>query len=66
LGIDNLETFGSALHIQWLWARPWAGLPIQVPGKAQALFDVAVEFFSWQWRIYSFLVRSVAEWKDHH
>ena len=24
-------------------ARPWAGLPIQVPRNAQALFDVAVD-----------------------
>ena len=49
LGIHNLELFGCALRIRWLWAqktdldRPWAGLPVSVPGKAQALFDVAVD-----------------------
>ncbi|WVZ50728.1 hypothetical protein U9M48_001955 [Paspalum notatum var. saurae] len=44
LGILNLETMGWALRIRWLWlqktdsARPWEGLPIQVPRNAQALF----------------------------
>ena len=49
LGIHNLEVFGWALRIRWLWAqktdpnRPWAGLPIQVPAKAKALFDMAID-----------------------
>jgi len=49
LGIHNLEFFGWALRIRWLWAqktdpsRPWAGLTIQVPQKAQALFHMAVD-----------------------
>jgi hypothetical protein len=49
LGIHNLELLGCALRIRWLWAqktqldRPWARLPISVPRKAQALFDVAVD-----------------------
>ncbi|CAN6231704.1 unnamed protein product [Urochloa humidicola] len=49
LGIHNLELLGCALRIRWLWAektdpeRPWAGLPIQVPHKAQALFNIAVD-----------------------
>ena len=49
LGIHNLEYFGWALRIRWLWAqktdpsRPWAGLTIQVPQKAQALFHMAVD-----------------------
>jgi hypothetical protein len=49
MGIQNLETFGWALRIRWFCAqktdptRPWAGLPIQVPRNAQALFDVAVD-----------------------
>ena len=49
LGIHNLELLGCALRIRWLWAqktdldRPWAGLPVAVPRKAQALFDVGVD-----------------------
>jgi hypothetical protein len=49
LGIPNLEFFGWALRIRWLWMqktdpnRPWAGLPIEVPAKAKALFDMAVD-----------------------
>jgi hypothetical protein len=49
LGIHNLELLGWALRIRWLWAnktdpsRSWAGLPIQVPQNAQALFNVAVD-----------------------
>ena len=49
LGIHNLELLGCALRIRWLWAektdpsRPWAGLPVQVPRKAQALFNIAVD-----------------------
>ena len=48
LGVHNLEFLGCALRIRWLWAqktdpaRPWAGLPVQVPRNAKALFDVAV------------------------
>jgi len=49
LGVHNLEFFGWALRIRWLWDqktnpdRPWAGLPVEVPPKAKALFDVAVD-----------------------
>lgn len=48
LGIHDLEIFGWALRIRCLWAqktdptRPWAGLPIQVPQNALALFDLVV------------------------
>jgi hypothetical protein len=48
LGILNLEILSWALRIRWLWlqktdvSRPWAGLPIQVPRNAKALFQVAV------------------------
>jgi hypothetical protein len=48
-GIHNLEILGWALRIRWLWAqktnaeRPWADLPIIVPYKARALFNVAVD-----------------------
>jgi hypothetical protein len=47
LGILNLELLGWALRIRWLWAqktnsdRPWVGLAISVPPKAQALFNIA-------------------------
>jgi hypothetical protein len=40
---------GWALRIRWLWAqktdplKPWAGLPIQAPRNAQALFNVVVD-----------------------
>ena len=49
LGIHNLELLGLALRIRWLWAqktnveRPWSGLPITVPHKARALFNVAID-----------------------
>ena len=49
LGIHNLELLGWALRIGWLWAqktnpdRPWAGLSVTVPPKAEALFNMAVE-----------------------
>lgn len=49
LAIHNLELLGCALRIRWLWAqktdrdRSWAGLPVSVPRKAQALFDAAVD-----------------------
>jgi len=49
LGTHNLELMGWALRIRWLWAqktdpsKPWAGLPIQAPQNAQALFNVAVD-----------------------
>lgn len=48
LGVLNLELFGWALRVRWLWlqktdtSRPWAGLPIQVPSNVQTLFDMAV------------------------
>jgi hypothetical protein len=44
-----LEVFGWALHIRRLWLektdspRSWAGLPIQVPQNARAMFNVAVQ-----------------------
>jgi hypothetical protein len=37
------------MRIRWLWAqktvpdRPWDGLPVAIPLKARALFDVAVD-----------------------
>ncbi|WVZ94091.1 hypothetical protein U9M48_040028 [Paspalum notatum var. saurae] len=49
LGILNLETMGWALRIRWLWlqktnaARPWEGLPVNVPRNAQALFAAAIQ-----------------------
>ncbi|WVZ75533.1 hypothetical protein U9M48_023578 [Paspalum notatum var. saurae] len=48
LGVLDLECLGWSLRLRWLWMlktnanRPWAGLPIQVPAKARALFDMAV------------------------
>ncbi|WVZ53201.1 hypothetical protein U9M48_004174 [Paspalum notatum var. saurae] len=48
LGVLDLERLGWSLRLRWLWMlktnanRPWAGLPIQVPAKAGALFDMAV------------------------
>ncbi|WVZ50045.1 hypothetical protein U9M48_001343 [Paspalum notatum var. saurae] len=44
----NLELFGWALRIRWMWlqkndsSRPWAGLPIQVPHNAKAMFEVVI------------------------
>ncbi|WVZ83087.1 hypothetical protein U9M48_030267 [Paspalum notatum var. saurae] len=48
LGVHDLDRLGCALRIRWLWlqktdgSRPWAGLPVQVPLKARALFNMAV------------------------
>ncbi|WVZ63856.1 LOW QUALITY PROTEIN: hypothetical protein U9M48_013454 [Paspalum notatum var. saurae] len=48
LGVHDLDRLGCALRIWWLWlqktdgSRPWAGLPVQVPLKARALFNMAV------------------------
>jgi hypothetical protein len=48
LGVHNLECYGWALRIRWLWmqktdaSKPWAGLPVHVPRRARALFDAAV------------------------
>ncbi|WVZ98252.1 LOW QUALITY PROTEIN: hypothetical protein U9M48_043717 [Paspalum notatum var. saurae] len=48
LGVLDLERFGWSLQLRWLWmlktdaTRSWAGLAIQVSGKAHALFDMAV------------------------
>ncbi|WVZ56021.1 hypothetical protein U9M48_006608, partial [Paspalum notatum var. saurae] len=48
LDVLDLERRGWAMCLQWLWLsktdvlQPWARLPIQVPSKAQALFDMAV------------------------
>lgn len=49
LGVHNLYLLGCVLRICWLWAektvpsRLWADLPTQVPRKAQALFNIAVD-----------------------
>jgi hypothetical protein len=46
LGVHNLERMGYALRIRWLWLQKTGealdGLPIQVPKKACALFNMAV------------------------
>ena len=40
---------GWSLRIRWIWldktesSRPWAGLPIQIPQNAQALYKGAME-----------------------
>jgi hypothetical protein len=68
LGINNLELLGSALMIRWLWAqkidldRPWAGLPVAVPLKARALFDVAVDAIVENGEEILFLERQVSGW----
>ncbi|WVZ64648.1 hypothetical protein U9M48_014142 [Paspalum notatum var. saurae] len=49
LGVLDLERFGWALRIRWLWfqktdpSRPWTGLKVAVPKKASALFEAAVD-----------------------
>jgi hypothetical protein len=49
LGILNLQTFGWALQIRWLWTQKtdptklWVGLQIQVPKNDHALFNMAVD-----------------------
>ncbi|WVZ63805.1 hypothetical protein U9M48_013410 [Paspalum notatum var. saurae] len=49
LGVHDLERMGWALRMRWLWfmktdaSKPWAGLPIQIPSQAKALFEMAVE-----------------------
>lgn len=48
LVVHDLEHLGWALHICWLWllksdtSKPWSGLPILIPRKAQVLFGMAV------------------------
>jgi hypothetical protein len=48
LGVLNLEVLSWALCLRWLWlektdpSRPWSWLPVQVPNKARALFNMAV------------------------
>ena len=63
LGIHNLETFGWALRMRWLWLsktdpkRPWAAFNIKVHPNVTAMFAISV----------SFLVgngRSTLFWKD--
>lgn len=45
----RVEVLGRSLRIRWQWAqkideeRLWAGLPVQAPCNAQALFKVAVQ-----------------------
>ncbi|WVZ93865.1 LOW QUALITY PROTEIN: hypothetical protein U9M48_039818 [Paspalum notatum var. saurae] len=49
LGVHDLERMGWALRIRWLWfmktdtSRPWAGLHVQIPSQAKALFDMAIK-----------------------
>ncbi|WVZ94677.1 hypothetical protein U9M48_040542 [Paspalum notatum var. saurae] len=44
LGVLNLQLFGWALRVCWLWLQktdascPWAGLPIRVPPNVQAFW----------------------------
>ena len=48
LGILDLQRFGWALRVRWLWLgktepdKPWTTFPVTVHGNAQALFDAAV------------------------
>ena len=48
LGILDLERFGLALRVHWLWLgktepdKPWAAFPVTVHGNAQALFEAVV------------------------
>jgi len=69
LGIHNLEYFGWTLCIRWLWAQktdpsiPWAGLTIQVPQKAQALFHMAVDAIVGNGETI-ILVRSLDKWQQ--
>ena len=48
LGILDLQKFGWALRVRWLWLsktepdKPWAAFPVIVHGNAQALFNVVV------------------------
>jgi hypothetical protein len=48
LGISSLKELCWALRMRWLWLhktnpqRPWANLPIQVPGKAKAFFSAVL------------------------
>jgi hypothetical protein len=45
LGISSLQELCWALRMRWLWlqktesGRPWSGLSIQIPAKAQAFFS---------------------------
>jgi hypothetical protein len=49
LGVRDLERLGWALRICWLWfmktdtSRPCAGLNVQIPWQARALFDMATK-----------------------
>jgi hypothetical protein len=48
LGILDLQRFGWALRVRWLWLgktkpnKPWAAFPVSIHGKAQALFAAAI------------------------
>jgi hypothetical protein len=48
LGISDLKNLSWALRMRWIWLkktepnRPWANLPVQVPGQVQTFFKLAV------------------------
>ena len=48
LGILDLQKFGRALRVRWLWLskteldKPWAAFPVTIHGNAQALFALAM------------------------
>ena len=48
LGISDLKRLSWALRMRWIWLkktepnRPWATLPVQVPGEVQTFFKIAV------------------------
>jgi len=48
LGLIDLEIFGYALRMRWLWfkktdgSRPWASLPDKSEGLVDAMFQVSV------------------------
>jgi hypothetical protein len=71
LGIHNLKLLGWDLRIRWMWtnktdpSRLWAGVPIQVPQNAQALFDVAVDAIVGNGEKIFVLERSVVGWSHH-
>jgi hypothetical protein len=47
LGIPDLDKFGRALHLRWLWqewvddTKPWAGIDTPTDGTDQALFTTS-------------------------
>jgi hypothetical protein len=48
LGILDLQKFGWALRVRWLWLsktepnKPWAAFPVTIHGNAKALFAFAI------------------------